>query len=307
MNKHPNLLYILSLLILAGFFLGTPGPNVRGFYPDKSSKKMSPDNQSAANANVQQKVDQPEICDPNCDPNEAMAEVEAFFKTNHDQPLPAQTTTTSKFWQRRYHPQVSPGIFSLLSYPYYRGGQEYPASILPASNNTNDKITPPNQNINDPNILVSPGGPPPALLNELRKALERGCDLIHQWRSINEAPSTALEVVYAIELTKTSSGIYQTKPHLAVNVKRTIGQIGRKNRQFDAISRMIIQTLLTGYIDKTLLARMEKQITDLESLLERLAEQNDAISIELGIGKINRQTANPKAGEPIKFSRRKKP
>ena len=135
--------------------------------------------------------------------------------------------------------------------------------------------------------------------------MEKCCDLIHQWRTLNEAPATALEIVYSIELTKTSTGIYHTKPNLAVNVKRTIGLIGRRNRQFDQISQMIFQDLLGGAIDKTLLGRLEKQISDLESLLVRLAEQNDAISMELGVGKINRQAANPKASEPIKFSKRK--
>ena len=92
----------------------------------------------------------------------------------------------------------------------------------------------------------------------------------------------------AMALTRRSTGIYAFHPELAVNVRRTVGQIGRINRKFDAASRVTLDALLQGQSNKWVLSRLEKQINDLATLLDRLAAQNDQISIELGKGKIKR-------------------
>ena len=245
------------------------------------------------------------VSDPNSDPNLVIAEVETFFRAPEKESKPFSLDQPVKLWRNRYHPQVSCTTFALLSYPYYPGGQGYTLSEMPALDsqtqlfNLSESAADPNGNV------IMDQAKNKAAFNELRASLERCCDMVSRWRMINESPYTALEIVYAVELTKTGTGIYQTEPQLAINVKRTIGQIGRRNRQFDLISRLVYQSLLAGTIDKALLARMEKQITELESLLIRLTEQNDAISIKLGIGKINRQSVYMIDPEPINFSKRK--
>ncbi|MCP4708978.1 MAG: hypothetical protein GY869_10160 [Planctomycetes bacterium] len=248
------------------------------------------------------------VSDPNDDPNLIIAEIEAFMQPLPDESKPSPLLQSDKLWQNRYHPQVTPRTFALLSYPYYRGGREYVLSELPALDSQQQLLDLPESAAADPNdnnmtkTLLDL-----ALLNELRLSLERCCDLVSRWRMINESPYTTLEIVYSVELTKTGTGIYQNEPQLAINVKRTIGQIGRRNRQFDLISRLVYQSLLTGNIDKALLSRMDKQITELETLITHLTEQNDAISVQLGIGKVNRESAFTINPEPISFSVRKCP
>ena len=248
------------------------------------------------------------VFDPNSDPNMAIAEVEAFFQLPENETKPSLLVPPDKLWENRYHPQVTARTFALLSYPYYRGGRKYTLSEMPALDFQRHLLDLPETAGADPNDnIIKSKALDPAVLNELRVSLERCCDLVSRWRMINESPYTTLEIVYSVELTKTGTGIYQTEPQLAINVKRTMGLIGRRNRQFDLISRLVYQSLLAGTIDKALLARMEKQITELESLILRLSEQNDAISVQLGIGKINRQSAFVINPDPINFSIRKGP
>ncbi len=223
-----------------------------------------------------------------------------------------------EYWQWRYHPQVTQRVFAILDYPYHYGGRGYPLKDLsvlavvvkPATSTstgetateteTENKSSPAKEKKGrgDPNS-VTPQGVTPEDLNELRFALERCCDLIHRWRSLNESAGTTLEIVRSIELTRTTTKIYRVKPKLAVRVKRTIGQIGSMNRKFDLVSRMAMQTILNGQIDKILFSRMEKQLADLRSMMDRLAEQNDQIGVVLGSGKIDR--AAPQS-EPVNYS-----
>jgi len=84
-----------------------------------------------------------------------------------------------------------------------------------------------------------------------------------------------------------------------VQVKRTIGQIGRINRNFDLASRLAVEAALSGHVDKVLLVRMEKQLADLHTALEQLVERNDQIGIALGIGKVNRSRP---PDDPIDYS-----
>ena len=80
-----------------------------------------------------------------------------------------------------------------------------------------------------------------------------------------------------------------------------MGRIGRLNRQFDLTSRFALQNLLYQRHDKLMTARLEKHVQELQSLLELLCEQNDAITVELGIGKINRQAQQANQA-PIYFT-----
>ena len=223
-----------------------------------------------------------------------------------------------EYWQWRYHPQVTQRVFAILNYPYYYGGRGYPlkdlsvlaAVVKPATSTsiretateteTENKSSPAKEkkDQDDPNSVTQQSMTPEDL-NELRIALERCCDLIHQWRSLNESAGATLEIVRSIELTRTSTKIYRVKPKLAVRVKRTIGQIGSMNRKFDLVSRMAMQTILNGQIDKILLSRMEKQLADLRSMMDRLAEQNDQIGVVLGSGKLDRTAPQ---SEPVNYS-----
>jgi hypothetical protein len=150
----------------------------------------------------------------------------------------------------------------------------------------------------DPNVLTSRAASS-VDPDKLRLTIEKCCDLIHQWRSINESVGMTTEVVRAMELTRTTTNIYRLQPQLAVQVKRTIGQIGRINRNFDVTSRLTVEAALSGHIDKVLLARMEKQLADLHTMLEQLVERNDQIGIALGIGKVNRSRP---PDDPIDYS-----
>jgi len=236
-----------------------------------------------------------------------------------------------KTWQPHYHPQVNQKVFEVLSYPYYYKGRAYAvrdfSSLVPMvpvqpvtqkkeeseedePTNTDKKaqkaaekptvaalVFPP-KGQDDPNNLRLKN-PTRAELNELRITMEHCCDLVHQWRDLNEAAGTTVEIVHSLELSKISTKIYRINPQLAVQVRRTLGRIGSLNRQFDLTSRMAMTTLLNGRVNKTLVSRMEKQLADIRSMLFHLAEQNDQIGIVLGVGEIARE---PYSVEPITYS-----
>ncbi|MBN2377017.1 MAG: hypothetical protein JXD22_11480 [Sedimentisphaerales bacterium] len=198
-------------------------------------------------------------------------------------------------WQKIYHSSVDERVFIILRYPYYPGGKSY------TSNNLLSPDTEPiacNILTAEPNSSTSPNNQisasddtsnPQNRLHNLRLNTELCVSAIHQWREINEAPGTALEIIHSIELTRRKSGIYQIQPKLAVNVTRTLGKIGQVNYQFDYISRLALQNLLDGKIDRPLLIRMDKKLSELKSLINLLSNQNDQVGIALGIGNINRQ------------------
>jgi len=312
MNRYITLTAITLIIFTFEPILGLDGPGketdfLESILPPASPDKLSYQTDNQKKSSTQITTDNA-VFDPNTDPNMVMAEVEAFFQLPENETKPSSLVQPDKLWQNRYHPQVTPRTFALLGYRYYRGGREYTLSEIPALDSQRQLLDLPESAGADPNDnIIMSKALDPAVLNELRVSLERCCDLVSRWRMINESPYTTLEIVYSFELTKTGTGIYQTEPQLAINVKRTVGQIGRRNRQFDLISRLVYQSLLAGTIDKALPARMEKQITELESLILRLAEQNDAISVQLGIGKIDRQSAFAINPDPINFSIRNGP
>ncbi len=214
---------------------------------------------------------------------------------------PSEKNTSTKVWQKIYHPAVDERVFIILRYPYYPGGKPYssndqlfnePTREQTPTAEPNSPTTPDNQN-----STTDETSNPQNRLNNLRFNTEKCVAAIHHWREINESPGTALEIIHAIELSRRKSGIYQLQPKLAVNVIRTLGKIGQVNYQFDYISRLALQNLLAGKIDRPLLIRMDKKLSELKSLTELLTNQNDQVGIALGIGKINRQaylTANQK-------------
>jgi hypothetical protein len=216
------------------------------------------------------------------DPNELLPEQKAALQSETQPTDPTEKATTVKFWQRNYHPQVNARIFDVLCYPYYTGGKSYPLSdVLPPRDSVENTDAVPQE---DPNQVHQDSQP-----ESIRYNLETCFDLIHQWRNCNESVGTTLEIVRAIELTRRATGIYHINPTLAIDVKRTLGHIGRLNRTFDRTSRLTLQNLLKKQNDKLLTVRLEKHINNLYGLLERLAKQNDAITVALGIGKIDRQ------------------
>jgi len=201
-----------------------------------------------------------------------------------DEPDPVQTAIREsekphKYWQRSYHRQVNGQLFAYLKYPYGDLGSGYgqsgPTGIAAVEANT---------------------------FELMREGIAAMTDLIHRWRDMNESEGTMLEVVRAIELTKATTQIYRLKPELAVAAKRTLGRIGQLNRKFDLTSRMAIELILRGFVENELRNRTGKQLASLEGLLDLLAQQNDALSEALGMGRINRTPKQPDYLEKIDYS-----
>ena len=257
-----------------------------------------------------------------------IAEPQTPVKPNEPAPLlaapdegePDEPIATADYWQPHYHEQVTERVFYLLGYPYYPGGLEYSSSTAvqtaPVSEPDPDaQPQPEDQDRADAETLESPAieqidpdqpepdeQEPLADTAEIILALQECSDTIHRWRSINESANTSLEIVRSIELTKVTTRIYTIDAPLAIAVRRTIGQISRTNRRFDMTSRMVMQKLTERRLDKSLTARMEKQLGDLVSLLDRLSEQNDQIGMALGIGKLDRNPASADNNQKIDFS-----
>ena len=218
---------------------------------------------------------------------------------------------TQTYWRHHYHRQVTPRVFSILKYPYYPGGLSYPVETLeglaphhreiaddndePAADAQNDPDTEPGQS-------PQPEMPAATEIDKQRYLMESIFELCHHWRQMNEAEGTTLEMVRTIELTRTTTRIYQVGPQLAVDAKQTIGQIGRTNRKFDLTSRLMIEAVLAGEPAAARVSRLEKQLTDLETLLARLAVQNDKLSEALGMGKIERGKVLPEYQDRIDYS-----
>jgi len=197
-------------------------------------------------------------------------------------------------------------VKQLLAYPYYDGGKKYYRCSItnaPKPNDRNKASSANRQNISDPNNMDFSAEKHVNKIRENILSLEKYCDLVYRWRRLNESPVNMVEIVHALELTRTQTNIYQIDPQSAVQVKRTLGRIKRNNRKFDLVSRMVIQAAAEGYPNNALLSRMEKNIIDLETLFARLADQNDKISITLGLGKIERNI-QAQNFRPINYSRK---
>jgi len=249
--------------------------------------------------------------DPNTNPETAAPEPNLVDRSlpEANEPVPAGGGKENPFWQPKYHPQVTKQVYYLLGYPYYAGGVRYseenPEEV--AEDEISSDSLPDEPNVSRDSSQTGPAERGVGISGlEARKRIsimERCCDIIHQWRTLNESPAIAMEMVYSIELTKTSTHIYEVNPGLAVKVKRTIGQIRQLNQQFDETSRMVLQGIADQHYEERTFAHMEKEFTELKTLFTRLAEQNDSISAALGVGKINRNSSDVMAGGPVSFSR----
>lgn len=230
-----------------------------------------------------------------------------------------QLPSPASFYTLRYHPRVTARIFRILNYPYHRQGLDYTSGAVIIASPKSEVAQKNETAINDTESLSAETDPcevsaDPCQLEivteleskvdpeELYMAVMQFCGLVHQWRGMNESPGTALEVVYAVELTKLTTPVYNLDPSLAVEVKRTIGRIGKINRQFDITSRMVIGEIVNGQIDQALMLRLGKQLTALTGLLELLSENNDAISVALGAGPLERSAAWPNDSKFIDYS-----
>jgi len=281
--------------------------------PARSQQLPSEPKQPQVDTVTGPQIESDQITDSNTDPNvpELLPAVSLHPDAN-EPPMP-RWSGPGEYWQPKYHPQVTERVFRVLSYPYYSGSSSYPVTDIgdlatvdlskpsvdsDAETSAQNEVASDDEKPTDPNVATS-GAVSLADPDKLRFTIEKCCDLIHQWRSINESVGTTTEVVRAMELTRTTTNIYRLQPELAVQVKRTIGQIGRINRNFDLTSRLAVKAALSSHIDKVLLARMEKQLADLHTVLEQLVERNDQIGIALGIGKVNRSRP---PDEPIDYS-----
>ncbi len=138
-------------------------------------------------------------------------------------------------------------------------------------------------------------------INLFRNYLENCSDLIFRWRQINESPTFMLELLRSVKLTETDSGIYQANPDIAVQIKRTIGNIAKINKNFDFTSRITMEAILTGEYPRAWLSRLEKQLADLRNRLILLKDLNDKGSQALGLGDIDRSFDHPKYSDKIIF------
>lgn len=247
----------------------------------------------------------------------------AIMSPDPNRPAPTKISGTG-FWQLHYHAKVNTFIFELLYYPYYGEGKNYlssgpgykklfpPAAESPAevpaipisAAASLDTQAEPNQipALDTANAASQGAAPPAANPEKLYQAAVECCDLIYQWRKMNESPATALEIVLAVEMTKVDTDIYIVKPELAVLVKRILGRVGQLNRQFDETSRLTLGTITAGKVDKSLLQHLHKILADIDTLLSQLIESNDAMSTALGAGKINREVAWPKDADIVNYA-----
>ena len=272
---------LVSIIIVLMAIAHSSAADPNSVAPDSTTKPSPPTLPKSPDADSTVKVPAP-LDESIADPNELLPEQKIALQNETKPTEPAATNHSSKLWQRRYHPQVTPRIFNVLCYPYYPGGKRYPLAgglSEPVSSENPVPIDSMDPNQTDQNDKRE----------TIRYDLETCCDLIHQWRNINESTDVALEVVRSIELTRRATGIYHINARLAIDVKRTLGRIGRLNRQFDLAGRFALQNLLNQRHDKFMTARLEKYIHEMQTLMEMLCEQNDAVTVALGIGKINRQ------------------
>ncbi len=228
--------------------------------------------------------------DPNAliEPNEILAFEQLLHNIKSNQKASLQKPAT--YWQKRYHHQVTHHTFNVTQYPYHHQGIPYAQKniieTMKPEESPETKQTPANQT--DSKLSITDDS-----LDEWRFKLEIVYELIYKWRSLNESDKALIEIVRGIELTRTNTKIYRLNPKLAVEVKRTLGQISRANYKFDMISRLTISTILSGKPSQTLINLLDKQYTDLESLVSLIAEQNDEIGVVIGLGKFERNQVAP--------------
>jgi len=280
MNRtHPT----LAAFLIDSFFLLLGIANATIASPERFVDTIDP---APAEAPEQAELDIGPF-DPNLWPGAMSAEQRQAFLSHLAEPN-AMPTAGEGFWKTRYHPQVTEHTFRVLGYPYYPGGDGY---VWPS-----DVFVQALAAAREESLAKEPNAPAENQVQarELMLALQQCCEMVYEWRCVNESPGTALEVVRAIELTRRETGMYRFRPEAAVQIKRTLGTIGRVNRRFDQASRLLLVHVATGKMDEVLLARLEKELADLQALLTDLARQNDSLTVAMGLGPIDRDKPAPR-------------
>ena len=280
-----------------------PDPNhtIAAENPASTDPNTPPPSPSESDPNIPATADPLDFgpLDPN-DPNSPIVAKDPndpFYDAHRTLSVPSEPTHAgvvqepTKYWQPAYHPQITDQVFRVLSYPYYPGGEDYPQPLSLSDQEPTD--APPDQDAN---------GSSPLNLERAQHLIESYAARLFQWRSINESAASLLEVLRTVELTRRDTGIYIANPGLAVDAKRTLGRLGRTNRRFDLTSRQAVRSMLQGQADPSLIYRLDKLLADLATLFERLAEQNDLLSIALGLGKIERTYSSATLHERIDYS-----
>lgn len=280
MNRtHPT----LAAFLIGGFLLLLGIGSATIASPARSAETIEP---AAAEAPEQAKLDIGPF-DPNLWPGVMSTQQREAFLSHLAEPN-TRLAAGEGFWKTPYHPQVTEHTFRVLGYPYYPGGEAYvwPGDVFAkalAAAGQEPLVSEPNTPADSQDQA-----------RELMLASQRCCELVYEWRRVNESPATALEVVRAIELTRRETGMYRFRPETAVQIKRTLGTIGRVNQRFDQASRLLLVHVAAGKTDEVLLARLEKELADLQALLTDLASQDDSLTVAMGLGPIDRNKPAPR-------------
>ena len=263
----------------------------------------------------------------------------------------AIASSTLDYWMPVYHSQVNEGLFRLVNYPYYPGGESFvrPGAIevgdiyfvddstrkekvvfssrlLEAIDSLVNEMAEEKVEEQSKEDVEAPQVPQatddkveaktevkaqevshhmPAAgkkdITKFREYLESCSDLIFHWRQLNESPQFMLELLRAVKITETESGIFQAAPEIAVQIKRTIGSIAKLNANFDFTARVTMEAVLAGEYPRSWLSRQEKQLADMKNRVVVLKDLNDKASEALGLGPIDRSADVPTYGNPIYF------
>lgn len=294
--KHNLFVYSMLYIVfsLVGFVLANNQPG-----PEQVPQPMSAAPKQTLNSRLKSFTQQ--VIGLFATPQDGPSDVASAINTNlskvsDEAANPKKLYEPTHNWYPIYHSQVGPSVFTLIDYPYGVNGIRYDQPQVYPLAEMQNTVSPTKSS--DPNDVHSPK----SLQESQALMLEKWCELVHQWRRLNEAPVLATEVVHAAGLTRAQVRIYQMNPQLAVDIKRTLGRIGSMNKTFDLTSRMVLRDILGGQTDTNVCLEMEKQLADLESLMDRLAETDDIVSIALGVGPINRKDWNAVLADPIDYS-----
>jgi hypothetical protein len=292
--KQLHIFILIYALLLFSLYLPTRGYSASAGDPNSTGQVPDPNTIQ----NLLKIVDSVFFLDP----NGIMDSVdESLALPEHSDENPPQGADMP-IWQFTYHPQVNSKHFNVLKYPYYPGGRDYAnpsfstATELPARSASSGD--------------GEQHGSFSAITREVPSVLQdlsTVSSLVYRWRLINESPGTLLEVIHAVELSKTSTDIYRSQSDLAIAVKRTLGHIGILNQKFDLLSRMATESIVRSENTSPLISRLKKQLTDLEILLRVLTEQNDSIRIALGLDKIDRSIDTSNEYEQVDYAKQRLP
>lgn len=285
---------IYTTLCLLVFCLTHPGSSSEAADPQLNSSDLDPN----TIPNLLKTIDSIFFLDPN-----AITDSVDSSLAQLDQPTEASANTPiTPLWGFQYHPQVDDRLFGVMKYPYFPSGESYanPAMSLRADNLATQAYA---EQADEAMASHRATG----LIPSVFRNIDTVSALVYRWRMINESPGTTLEVIHSVELTKTATDIYCSHPDLAITVKRTLGHVGLLNQKFDLLSRITIETIVRGENAGPLISRLKKQLSDLETLLTLLTQQNDSIRLALGLDKIDREIISHGEYETIDYAKHRLP